>query len=159
MKLPSPASAGEDFMASIAAAWRHYISGWLALGLGLTVPASAAGLDEALTQGKFALHTRLRWEQAEQTGLHPSDALTLRGRLGFTSAPVSGVQGMIELEHIAALNDENDYSAGGTNPGGAGRTVIADPPGTQLNQAWLAYTRSGFTSKAGPARHCRSGAR
>ena len=103
--------------------------------------ARAAGepphsLAEALAQGKVSLQLRARFEGVDQTGLRDADALTLRTRLGFTSAPWSGWSGSVEAESIAAL-DGDRYSQAGLNPGGAGRAVVADPTSTEINQAFL----------------------
>jgi len=127
---------------------------WLLLALAPAVAAaeSAASFHDAFAQGKFNVNLRLRGEQADQAGFAQSEALTLRTRVGFTTAALHGLQGMIEAENIAALNDADAYNAAGTNPGGAGRTVIADPVATQLNQAWLAGTHAGATLKAGRQR-------
>lgn len=115
-------------------------------------PAAATSLEDAFAQGKFSFDARLRWEHAEQSNLRDSDAFTLRTLFGFTTAPFAGVQGMIEGENVAALNDSDRYNAAGTNPSGAGRTVIADPTVTDLNQAWLAYAFDAATLKAGRQR-------
>ena len=129
----------------------------LALPVGSTLLAAsdqptADSLETALARGKFSLNERLRWEYADQSNLRASNAFTLRSRFGFTTAPVAGFQGMVEGENIAVLNDSNDYNASGTNAGGAGRTVVADPAVTDLNQAWLSYTLADTTLKAGRQR-------
>ncbi|HVU36498.1 MAG TPA: alginate export family protein [Opitutaceae bacterium] len=115
-------------------------------------PVAADSIESALAQGKFNFDARLRWENADQSNLRDANAATLRTLFGFTTAPIAGVQGMIQGENIAVLNDPNDYNAAGTNPGGAGRTVIADPPATDLNQVWLAYTFSDTTFRVGRQR-------
>jgi hypothetical protein len=102
-----------------------------------TMPA-ADGLTAALEQGKVSLNVRTRYEDVAQTGLRDASALTLRARLGFTTAPVNGLKAMVEFEHISAL-DGDAYSQAGINSGGAGRAVVADPEGTELNQALLNY--------------------
>ncbi len=104
-------------------------------------PACAAGeaprsLAEALAQGKVSLQLRARFEGVDQTGLRDAEAVTLRTRLGFTSAAWSGWSGSIEAESIAAL-DGDRYSQAGLNAGGAGRAVVADPTSTEINQAFL----------------------
>lgn len=128
------------------------------LGAGLLAPLThaaetpaPASLADAIAKGKFSLQARLRWEHADQANLRESDAFTLRTRFGFTSAPLAGFQGMLEAENILAV-DGDSYNAAGTNPGGAGRTVIADPEDTGLNQAWLSYAAESATLKAGRQR-------
>lgn len=109
-------------------------------------------LPEAITKGKFSLNVRPRWEHAHQTGLRESDAFTIRTRFGYTSAPLYGFQAMVEGENVAAIGSEDNFNAAGSNPGGAGRTVIADPPTTELNQAWLSYTNWNTLARGGRQR-------
>ncbi|HTL68031.1 MAG TPA: alginate export family protein [Lacunisphaera sp.] len=120
------------------------------LHAGDTAPVSS--FDDALTRGKLSLGTRVRWEHADQSNLKASDAFTARTVFGFTSAFVDGFQVMAEAENITSLGDADRYNAAGTNGGGAGRTVIADPPVTDLNQAWLSYAKAGATLRAGRQR-------
>ncbi len=115
-------------------------------------PPEVASLGDAFAQGKISFNTRLRWESADQSNLKSSDALTLGTRFGFTTAPFNGFQGMIEGDNVTSLGDLDDYNAAGTNPGGAGRTVIGDAPGTGINQAWVSYSDAGAVLKAGRQR-------
>ncbi|HVZ64452.1 MAG TPA: alginate export family protein [Lacunisphaera sp.] len=121
-----------------------------ALHAGDTAPVSS--FDDALARGKLSLSSRVRWEYADQPNLKASDAFTARTAFGFTSAVVDGFQLMAEAENITSLGTADRYNAAGTNAGGAGRTVIADPPGTALNQAWLSYAAYGATLEAGRQR-------
>ncbi len=109
-------------------------------------------IPEALAKGKFSLNVRPRWEHANQSNLRDSDAFTVRTRFGFTSAPVYGFQGMLEGENVAIIGPSHNYNAAGSNPNGAGRTVVADPPTTELNQAWLSYTNWNTLFKGGRQR-------
>lgn len=116
-----------------------------ALCLLLTSGATAASdnppatFADAFAQGKVSLNVRARYEGVDQTGLKDAEALTLRTRLGFTTAPYQGLKAMVEFENIASP-DGDRYSQAGLNPGGTGRAVVADPEGSEVNQAWLAYT-------------------
>ncbi|HWA09860.1 MAG TPA: alginate export family protein [Opitutaceae bacterium] len=125
--------------------------------LACSLPLRAQSVDQpappaALAGGKLTLNARLRWEYADQSNLRESDAFTLRTRLGFTTAPASGWQAMLEAENISVLGSPDNYNASGTNPGGAGRTVVADPPATDINQAWLAYSGWDSTLRGGRQR-------
>jgi hypothetical protein len=100
---------------------------------------TAGSLGEAFTLGQPDINLRLRCEDVQQTGLVGATAFTLRTRLGFTTAPLAGWQAMLEAENVAAL-DPDAYSQAGLNPGGAGRAVVADPTGTDIDQAWLGFT-------------------
>lgn len=94
-------------------------------------------LLDALTQGTPSVALRLRYEHAEADGLDDSDAFTIRSRLGYSTKPFKGVRAFVEFEDVTALNDGDDYNQAGTNPGGAGKTVIADVEGTELNRAFI----------------------
>jgi len=128
---------------------------WIALfSLGLAgtgFAADATNLGEAFTNGKINLNLRLRYEGVEQTGLQDAEALTLRTRLGFTTAPWLGWKAMLEAEDVRAA-DGDSYSQAGLNPGGAGQAVIADPEMTEINQAWLAFTTGQTTGTLGRQR-------
>lgn len=107
-------------------------------------------LPEVIAKGKFNLNARLRYEYADAQTLAPSHAPTLRTRFGYTTAPLHGFKGMIEGENVLALGDRDNYNAAGTS--GAGKTVVADPEATQLNQAWVSYTGYETTVKGGRQR-------
>jgi hypothetical protein len=110
-----------------------------------------ATVTDALTQGKVSVNVRARYEGVEQTGLKDADALTLRTRLGYTTAAYAGLKAMVEFENIASPSGDN-YSQAGINPGGAGRAVVADPEGSEVNQAWLAFTVDKTTATLGRQR-------
>lgn len=111
-------------------------------------PDAIAG---AFSKGKVSLNVRARYEGVDQSGLKDADANTIRTRLGFTTAPINGLQGMVEAENITAL-DGDRYSQAGINPGGAGRAAVADPEGSEINQAFLSYTSGKTTLAAGRQR-------
>lgn len=107
-------------------------------------------LLDTFKKGTFSLNARLRWEHADQTGLAASDAVTLRTRFGFTTAPLHGFQGMIEGENIVSLGAP--YNPAGLKPWRTDRTVIADPEITEVNQAWVSYSRWDSTVRGGRQR-------
>jgi len=107
------------------------------MGQGEEQPES---LLDALTGGSVNVDARLRYEHAEADGQDDSDALTLRTRMGYTTAPYEGVSATIEFEDVSSLTGEDDYNQAGLNPEGAGKTVIADVEGAELNQIHLDAT-------------------
>ncbi len=119
------------------------VPGWISNTFGDGVPS-------AIRDGKINLNARLRYEWGDQQTLLPSHASTVRTRFGFTSAPVSGFQGMLEGEHVQQIGDLDNYGVPGVQ--GAGKTVIADPEATELNQAWLSYSNWDTTVKGGRQR-------
>lgn len=108
---------------------------------GSVVAAEPASLADAVQQGKLSLQARLRYEHVDQTALRDADALTLRTRVGFTTASFRGWQAMLEGENVLPV-DGSAYSQAGLNPGGAGRAVVADPASTEINQLWLAFAHA-----------------
>ena len=100
-------------------------------------PEGVDEITDLFTQGKFSANLRFRYEFADSENADASNALTLRTRLGFATAPVAGVNGFIELEDVHAL-DDNLYNAAGLN-GEPQRTVIADPQDTELNQLYAKW--------------------
>jgi len=101
----------------------------------------------------FSLNARLRYEYVDQDGFAgDSHAPTIRTRFGFTTAPTYGFQGMIEGEDIRVMGPRHNYNAAGSNGQGT-KPVVADPPTTELNQAWLSYSYTNlFTVKGGRQR-------
>lgn len=120
-------------------------------GAGSLLAAEPTTFTDALAQGKASLHLRARYEGVNQTGLKDADALTLRTRLAYTTAAYQGLKAMVEFENIASP-DGDAYSQAGINPGGVGRAVVADPVGSEVNQAWLAYTADQTTATLGRQR-------
>jgi hypothetical protein len=109
-------------------------------------------LPDAIAKGKFNLNVRLRYEYVEQDGIaaitDDSHAPTVRTRFGYTTAPLYGFQAMIEGEDIRALGSEKNFNAAGSNDQNQ-KPVVADPPTTELNQAWLSYTYTNLFSLKG----------
>lgn len=116
----------------------YVLTSSLFTAIGVAAAAEPAAVADAVARGKASIHARLRYEGVDQTGLRDADALTLRTRLGYTTAPLHGWKATVEAENIAAA-DGDSYSQAGINPGGAGRAVVADPKGTEINQAFLSY--------------------
>ena len=103
--------------------------------------AAAAGLDTLVADGKAGLDLRYRYEDVDQTGKPATaGASTLRLRLNLASGVVGGFSGFAEFDHVQVIGSENYDS---TRNGLTRYPVVADPEGTDLNQAYLQY--------AGPA--------
>lgn len=112
-----------------------------ALACGSSLPAVAeTTLSDALNGGDVALGLRLRYEQVNPEVGDTVDLTSLRTRLGYTSALYNGWHAGIELDDVTHLGDDDGLSA------------ITDPDGTEVNQAWLAYTFGATTAKYGRQR-------
>jgi len=103
-------------------------------------------VPDAIAKGKFSLNARLRYEYVDQsTFSEEANAPTIRTRFGYTTAPLYGFQGMIEGENISVIGSRQNYNAAGSNKT-PNKPVVADPPTTEINQAWLGYTYTNWVS-------------
>jgi len=118
------------------------------IGSLLAVPTVTMAEDaffEALTGGKVSFSARARYESVEQNNpLQDADAYTLRTTLGYKTGTFYGFSAFAEVEDVTELGSMNyDY-----NPAAQGNndySVIADPDGTEINQAYLQY--NGFDTE------------
>ncbi len=95
---------------------------------------------EALAAGKTWLRFLYRIEVVEEDA-SPEDAFasTLRTALGFSSPAYKGTSIFLEFEDVTVIGEENFRSP--TNPL-AGHPVVADPEGSDFNQAYLQWEES-----------------
>jgi hypothetical protein len=106
----------------------------------LALAASQAvgdGLDALISGGKAGLELRYRFESVEQAD-KPSTAgaNTLRLRLNLATAVVNGFSAFAEADNVQVPGGErHDDTRNGLNE----YPVVADPEGSDLNQAWLQY--------------------
>ncbi|HVU08120.1 MAG TPA: hypothetical protein VHG89_06220 [Verrucomicrobiae bacterium] len=109
-------------------------------------------IPDAIAKGKFNFDARLHYEQADEEGVSGvtknSYAPTLRTMFGYTTAPLYGFQGMLEGLNVTAFGGQNNYNAAGSNGQGS-RPVVADPPLTRLDQAWLSWNYTNYFSIKG----------
>lgn len=108
---------------------------------------AADSFSDAFNQGKAFGDFRLRYEDAE-TGDLDGSALTLRTRLGFKTAPVAGFSGVLEFEDNRQVLAQDEYKtvlAGVVKE----HAEISDPEFTELEQAYIAYSANGLTTKLG----------
>ena len=124
----------------------------MALPLGMTGYAHAEvnSLQGMISEGKVNIDLRLRFEGVDQDGFdEDAEAITLRSRLGFTSASWNGISFMGEFDDVSHLSDD-DFNS--TDNGKTQFPVIADPEGTEINQAWLKYAFSSGSATYGRQR-------
>jgi len=111
-------------------------------------PAYAAdSLDQALTEGKPNLDMRLRYESVDDSTNMKASAATLRTRLGYKTADLSGFYAFGEFEDVRIAGGVGDYA-----PEKTGYATIADPEVTQLNQALLGFKNDNTEIKLGRQR-------
>lgn len=100
-------------------------------------PATAGDLAGLVSGGKASLQLRYRLENVDQDDVgRDATANTLRLRLNLASGSVNGFSGVVELDRLQALGAESYNS---TRNGRTVYPVVADPEGTDLNQAYLQF--------------------
>ncbi|MCG3169494.1 MAG: hypothetical protein CALGDGBN_01013 [Pseudomonadales bacterium] len=101
--------------------------------------AEASGtLVDAIRNSDLKFHFRYRYEDVNQdNALDTAEASTLKSRLTFTTQAWQGWQAQVEIDDISPIGDD-DYNS--TNNNETGYSVVADPEGTEINQAWIAYS-------------------
>ncbi len=109
-------------------------------------------IPDVLAKGKFDLDVRARVEDANESGLKTvtkaSLAPTIRTRLGYTTASLYGFQAGVQGQNTSVIGSEGNYNAAGSNGKGY-KPVIADPPVTDLDQAWLKYAYTNIVDVSG----------
>lgn len=97
---------------------------------------------QALVGGTPYIDARYRFEHVDQSGVaENAEASTLRTLLGYKTGEFYGFSVLGEVEDVTPLGAEN-YNSGSN--GHTNFPTVADPDGTELNQAYLQY--NGFDS-------------
>lgn len=99
----------------------------------------ADGFWDALTGGTPTLNVRGRIELAKSATLERSEAYTIRTRLGYGTKPWYGVRVYTNFENIAAATEKTYWHQGKPPP--PSKTIIADPPTTEINEGFLEINR------------------
>lgn len=94
-------------------------------------------ISKAIDEGSAALNLRYRFEHVDQDGIpEEAAASTLRSRLTLKSGTVAGFTGVVEVDNVSYLGDDNFNN---TENGRSDHAVVADPDYTEVNQAYLSY--------------------
>jgi len=104
-------------------------------------------LPDAIGRSKINFQWRPRYEYADTQATKPSQALTMRTVFGLTTAELYGFQGMIEGLNVLSVGNSDSYYAG-DNPSASDKTLVLDPPLTEIHQAWLSYTYTNWATGA-----------
>ncbi len=116
---------------------------------------AAESLWDAVTGGKVHFNNRFRIELVEMAGTNYSSAVTNRLRLGYETKAWQNFSAMVEFENVMTP-DETLYNVPATGDGDPLRAVVADPPDSEINQAFLRYKSNemgvGIDIKAGRQR-------
>ncbi|WP_374012404.1 alginate export family protein [Pseudoxanthomonas koreensis] len=121
-------------------------SGASPLLLLVLVPSMAVA---AADTGGPILDLRYRYEHAEQQGVaRDAQAHTLRARVGYRTAAWHGWSALVEADGVARLGGNHNDTRNGLRQ----YPVIADPAGTEINQALVRYAHGNNTVTAGRQR-------
>ncbi|MBX9756531.1 MAG: alginate export family protein, partial [Pseudomonadaceae bacterium] len=117
--------------------------------------AAEENFSNIFTQGTPILDARYRYEYVDQNAakgkaaLDQADAQTLRTRLGFQTGKWYGLSSLVEADNVARIGNESFNS---TRNGQKEYSVVADPDGTEINQALLRYDHQYGSAVAGRQR-------
>ncbi|GAA5139969.1 alginate export family protein [Thalassotalea piscium] len=124
-----------------------------AISLALSGQAQASTIDDiakAVKDSTVNVNLRYRLESVDQDGID-KDAIasTLKSRLTWKSGPINNLTFNVEVDNVTAIfvDDYNSTANGKTQ-----YPVIADPEGTDLNQANVKYTGESLTFVGGRQR-------
>lgn len=105
----------------------------------LAFATPAAAKDEG-TDARLIFDARYRYEHVDpDNALRTADANTLRTRIGFQTAAWSGWSGLAEVDNVTHLGPQHFNS---TRNGRTAYATVADPDGTEFNQALVKYSGS-----------------
>ena len=134
----------------------------IAFQLNLTIFAAAGATAvhaqetdwTALTRdADVKLSFRYRYEAVDDDNFsRDAEASTLRTRLSLTSGEVNGFSGFVEFDDVHQIGPDNYNAGAGNTPSHSDYPVIADPEGTEVNQAYVDYTRGGWLVRLGRQR-------
>ena len=103
--------------------------------------AESESLEAALLNGKATLDLRYRYEAVDQDGADKdAKASTVKTRLNYATGTFKGVSGFIEFDDVTSIGDVKYNDAAATPESKTEYPVVADPQGTEVNQAYLKYS-------------------
>lgn len=113
----------------------------LSLAIAGTAFSHAAFAEESFSnlfsEAKPILDARYRYEHVDQdNALKHANAQTLRTRVGVQSGKWYGLSALIEADNVSRIGDAS-YNE--TRNGQSDYSVVADPDGSEVNQALLRY--------------------
>lgn len=118
---------------------------------------AASSLAEMLSEGDTSLSFRYRYELVDQDGVaEDANASTLKSRLTYKSASYEGYTALMEVDNVTVIGDENYRTP--TN-GNVSYPIVADPDGTDFNQAYLTYKGADYSASLGRQRILHGGQR
>jgi len=118
----------------------------------------ATSFSEIFTKSDTQFTFRYRYEYVdEDNSKEIAKASTLKSRVTWSSAAYQGFSALVEVDDVSHIGSEQYGTP--SNGKGADYSIVADPDGTTINQAYLKYKNDYFTGSAGRQRILHSGQR
>jgi len=122
----------------------------------LAAPTAFAGetehgksITEALSDSTVNVELRARYEGVDQDGIDKdATAATLKSRITVKTGSYSNFSLGLEVDKVDALVDDYNSKTNGQTE----YPVVADPQGTDVNQAYIKYANNGFSTVVGRQR-------
>lgn len=130
----------------------HHLTPYLLSAGLLCSPAVFAQetFSSLFTDAKPILDVRYRYEHVDQDNtLEHANAQTLRTRVGIQTGKWYGLSALVEADNVSRLGDAAYNS---TRNGQTDYSVVADPDGSEINQALLRYDHAFGSAIAGRQR-------
>lgn len=135
-------------LAAVVIGMQPFVSGYA---------AAANSVSEMLSEGDTSLSFRYRYESVDQDGIAKNaNASTLKTRFTYQSASFKAVTALMEVDNVTVIGDENYRTP---SNGNTDYPIVADPDGTDFNQAALSYKGVKYTATAGRQRIIHGGQR
>lgn len=108
---------------------------------------------QSITDGKAHVMLRYRFEHVDQDGkAKNANASTLLTRLNYLTKDYNGWQFFLEADNVSEIGTD-DFNAGmGNTPNRSAYPIVADPSGTEINQAWVSFKSNDNSYKLGRQR-------
>lgn len=118
---------------------------------------ATSSIAEMLSEGDTAISLRYRYEFVDQDGVaEQANASTLKSRLTYKSASYKGFTALMELDNVTLIGDESYRTPVNGN---VSYPIVADPDGTDFNQAYLTYKGADSSMSLGRQRILHGGQR
>jgi hypothetical protein len=95
------------------------------------------GISQAVKDSKVGVNLRYRYENVDEDNANKNaDASTLRSRITVNTGKFNNFSATIEVDDVSTIGAD-DYNS--TTNGNGQYSVVADPTGTEVNQASITY--------------------
>jgi hypothetical protein len=110
---------------------------------------SSSTISEALRESKVNMIFRTRYEGVDQEGIDKdANSITLKSRISAKTGRYNGLSVLVEVDNNTTILD--DFNS--TSNGKVQYPVVADPEGSDINQAYLEYKKGKLTIIGGRQR-------